>query len=505
MILLLIKVDFRLEPEVYCCSDDFDYFSHAETIAVDFDFNYDNQLGDYKYERFYKNNKSAPLGFVGSGLLAAPFLFIGNLLDKFVDTNQFVSFKLFLYSFSSILYLLFSIHYLLKIKNIIYPTFKNIHLIILFLGSGISYYAFERFSMTHVYEVFTVTMISYFSIKSAADKDGKNKNLIYLSLFTFLSLNVRWVNYFIFLIPIFLPQIINKEKFNPYKYKIYNFSNLFFLILTLFINSRIYGKVTLNPNYVYSSGVVDNSLWIFNDIAKTVKSFFIILFSQEFGIFYFSPILFLGLIISIILFFNSPKNIPVILCNLSFFQIFIIVVIWQSTAASYGYRYLLCLTPIALILFLDFYKKLNLNFKNVILNFALIISVFSFFSTLFFETTYLTQLSIDEQINSFGTLGKYTQPQYLKGYIYSVASLNAYLKIFTTSFLGLVFFNIIFNIISPEIFFNFLSSLGLNMQNDKTVSLLSKYESINEIFIILSLLFVFLIFKAITKFINLKN
>ena len=192
---------------------------------------------------------------------------------------------------------------MLKIKNIIYPTFKNIHLIILFLGSGISYYAFERFSMTHVYEVFTVTMISYFSIKSAADKDGKNKNLIYLSLFTFLSLNVRWVNYFIFLIPIFLPQIINKEKFNPYKYKIYNFSNLFFLILTLFINSRIYGKVTLNPNYVYSSGVVDNSLWIFNDIAKTVKSFFIILFSQEFGIFYFSPILFLGLIISIILFF----------------------------------------------------------------------------------------------------------------------------------------------------------------------------------------------------------
>ena len=70
----------------------------------------------------YKNNKSAPLGFVGSGLLAAPFLFIGNLLDKFVDTNQFVSFKLFLYSFSSILYFIISIHYLLKIKNIIYPT-----------------------------------------------------------------------------------------------------------------------------------------------------------------------------------------------------------------------------------------------------------------------------------------------------------------------------------------------------------------------------------------------
>ena len=36
---------------------------------------------------------------------------------------------------------------------------------ILVLGVGISYYAFERYSMTHVYEAFSLTMLIYFSIK----------------------------------------------------------------------------------------------------------------------------------------------------------------------------------------------------------------------------------------------------------------------------------------------------------------------------------------------------
>ena len=38
IVLLFTKIDFRLKTDITCCSDDFDYFIHAETIVEDFDF-----------------------------------------------------------------------------------------------------------------------------------------------------------------------------------------------------------------------------------------------------------------------------------------------------------------------------------------------------------------------------------------------------------------------------------------------------------------------------------
>lgn len=73
VILLFTKIDFRLKTDITCCGDDFDYFIHAETIAEDFDFDYSNQLDGFEKARHSKV-KPAPFGFLGSGLLASPFL-----------------------------------------------------------------------------------------------------------------------------------------------------------------------------------------------------------------------------------------------------------------------------------------------------------------------------------------------------------------------------------------------------------------------------------------------
>ena len=79
LFLLLVKTDYRLGSTINCCGDDFDYYSHAYTVAVDFDFNYENQIPEYSKFYFTNGEKIAPVGFSGSGLLAAPFLFIGNI------------------------------------------------------------------------------------------------------------------------------------------------------------------------------------------------------------------------------------------------------------------------------------------------------------------------------------------------------------------------------------------------------------------------------------------
>ena len=42
--LLFLKTDYRFESTVNCCGDDHDYYIHSETIAIDRDLDYSNQL-----------------------------------------------------------------------------------------------------------------------------------------------------------------------------------------------------------------------------------------------------------------------------------------------------------------------------------------------------------------------------------------------------------------------------------------------------------------------------
>ena len=71
VLLIFLKIDFRLISEISCCGDDFDYYIHAKTIAIDGDLDYSNNLPDDPY--FYKyKGKLAPKGFVGTGILSSP-------------------------------------------------------------------------------------------------------------------------------------------------------------------------------------------------------------------------------------------------------------------------------------------------------------------------------------------------------------------------------------------------------------------------------------------------
>ena len=37
VILLFLKIDYRFKLDWECCTDEFDYYAHAKTIALDFD------------------------------------------------------------------------------------------------------------------------------------------------------------------------------------------------------------------------------------------------------------------------------------------------------------------------------------------------------------------------------------------------------------------------------------------------------------------------------------
>ena len=63
----MIKTDFRLISEINCCGDDFEYFIHAQTIAVDGDFDYTNQILNSSNARFSYNDKIVLLDLLVQG------------------------------------------------------------------------------------------------------------------------------------------------------------------------------------------------------------------------------------------------------------------------------------------------------------------------------------------------------------------------------------------------------------------------------------------------------
>lgn len=492
-LLLILKIDYRFIENVECCGDDHDYYIHAETIALDFDLDYTNQLAGNENSRYNNNDKIAPIGFIGSGILSSPFLFIGDILQSyyseiFDDQEQLFNFRIILYSLSTIFY--FFLTYLLTIKSlkVLNLKFKPFEVLIFFLGSGISYYAFERYSMTHIYEAFMSILILYCSLNFYL---SKKPNFIYAFLIPFLifiGISVRWVNYFFFLIPFFAYAFISKNQ--TIKNRLINqpisyFSTLVAIILFFWHTKTLYGEITFNPQFVYGvSGNIEKflnspgSLGFF--IYETFKNILVIFFSEEFGLIWFSPILFFTFLFVFVNIFIKGKDklIFKILLFLSYVQIISIVLMWKSTASSYGFRYLFCLIPISIIIYYDYSSKYKFFLVD---KYILFFSIFSFFSILFFETTVDTQLSLDPILNSFGKLSKYSQPNYLTGYLTSIITFDSYLKIFTTSFLGAIFFKILLSIFGISSLLSILSELGLPVENNDFIIYLNNISKISNI------------------------
>jgi len=119
----------------------------------------------------------------------------------------------------------------------------------------------------------------------------------------------------------------------------------------------------------------------------------------------------------------------------------------------------------------------------------ILLSLFSFLSTIYFETTFQTQLSLDRVTNSWGELSRYSQPEYLTGYLASFSNFESYLKIFTTSFLGAIFFKFIIQISSIDQLNNILNQAGLPVENGDFQALLNKLEQISWSRLLVVLLF----------------
>jgi len=493
LLLLSFRTDYRYINEINCCGDDHSYFVHTETIAEDFDFDYSNQIEFIDGKVYKYQEKIAPLGFVGAGILASPFMFIGNILDNifsnlgFIDQDN-MNYKILLYSFSPIFYFAFSYYLFVKIIKTLDININLNWILLIFFGTGIHYYAFERYSMTHIYEFFTVTLIIYF-LTNFYKKSIKSENVIagvipYLFLINYL---VRYVNYFVFLLPFWINKV-NKNKMGKRKLiknKFFIINSIFASLIFMYLSNLIYGRVSFRPLLAYNKQTFPlisetfTSVDIFgseNVFIYYLKNLVQIFITQEFGIILFIPIIFITLLFltkELLLDFkkNYFKNFFVFA---SIGSLIFLVLIWRTVASAFGMRYLYSLIPLCLYLFINYFYKITKTERIYLITF----SIFSLLSVLFFETNVSTSLSEVDQINSFGKLTRYAQPLYFSGVLKSLFSFDSYQIIFATSLFGGTILKILFVVFSKDQVLYTLEGVGLNISNGDVINLFNKINNI---------------------------
>lgn len=440
---LFTRIDYRITPWGNSSTvDDASYYFHSLTIVNDFDFDYSNQISSSQKNAYFKtiNGTFVPKHAVGPGLLSSPFLLLGKFLSG-LNINEF-----FIYSLSPIFYLMISFLMLLQVLNL---KFKKdmITYTLIFVGSGILYFAFERFSMSHIYEFFCVTLLIFLSEKFLKNVEKRfSKSLIFLiGLISILSFTVKWINYFIPLVPIYY-LLLKKEVSILQKYILKNYFfylGIFFGVIIFLIHTKIiYGIFTFNPSKVYDPGnkrlesffnaFINMPFQFFKEVAlDTLK----ITFSFEFGIFYFNPIIFY-LVYKIFNSFWKRKFLFGTLLSVLLFFPFLSHILLRTTASSFGFRYLLVLIPIGIVTYFE------LENNNWINRYLILFSSYAIFAFLFFETTQFATLS--ENINVFGNNHLYSQPNMFTGVIKSLFYFKSYLIIVFTSYFGVLILKFLF-------------------------------------------------------------
>ena len=201
------------------------------------------------------------------------------------------------------------------------------------------------------------------------------------------------------------------------------------------------------------------------------------------------------------LFFNvyyllQKKYLLFFYISIALFSNIAIINLWQSLGSSYGFRYLYSLIPLGIfILYASNFRLKEKIFKFYLLPF----SIFGLFSVFIFEATPYVQLTTYEVVNSFGRTIRYSQPEYLPGVFQSLFIIDGYLKLFATSFFGLIVFKLFIIAFEVNGFYDFLDSLGLPLENQDFVILIEKLEIITSLQIAVFTFVVYLCTRQLVK------
>ena len=231
-----------------------------------------------------------------------------------------------------------------------------------------------------------------------------------------------------------------------------------------------------------------------NNIVLALKTLLILLFTKEFGLFFFTPIIFIGFL-SLIVFIYKKKFKLFFLVSFAHLIPFLGILVFQNTSYSYGFRYMFSLIGLNIFIYFKFFNQ-----NKLITYYLIFFSIFGVFSQLIFETSEYTVLSTNYVMNSFGQETLYANPEYLNGVFKSSTIFDSYLNIVFTSFLGVLIIKILSLFIDP---FEFISQF--RSINEDIELLINNSVEISWIYLFIVFILLFLIVRSLSKQISFNN
>ena len=451
--------------EVYDNWDASSYLSHAFTLGLDGDLNYTNEP-TFLLNGCINPAKTSPCHPVGAGMLAAPFVALFSIVDRIqghgilADHTRYLgSWSYFAVEFASAFYFLAGIA---LYQRALRPWIRPLVTAIICLSTGILPYVVFKFAFGHAYEFFAHALILYALVRLYGSSTTRQRVLstIVLVIGSASAIFIRFVDIGYLSLPVMLALVfhwLDHETSSVLKRRavvfcLWSYGGILasFAVVSLFYSMN-FGIPWPRADYFYLENRYSYTgrLELLLLIASYVKNIPALLFSSEFGLFYTYPVLLPAFVAVTFLWLRNLRREPVAwtLWLLSFGWgvgiPLVIVLLWQTTASVYGYRYLLPALPFLLLAFALFLQvgrterrygrdgSWTVGATTLVLGMGAVLAGISLFAQ--FGFLKLPGFSIAPQTNVFGVRHLFSPKGYMDAVFASILNVRVWMELYRMS------------------------------------------------------------------------
>lgn len=339
--------------------DDYDYLAHSTALVYgEFPF----------YDKEYHFGEQRPLGSIGPGLMAAPFVLGFSLFDRMAGSpiteqrspgslrNSWTQFG---FIFATQFYFWLACFFLFQgIKKFIDESFAANAIILMVLCQGIPLFVFRRPLFSHAFEFFLQSVMVFFLCLSGAEQKfslQRPRNALLLGFLLSLMVLVRLNNLFAAMAwPVVL--MLN-QNIDPRKRTFWKTVGLIGIAFLLSIAAFKIWPDVANPAAGYQK-YLKELLLVWESPDFYIKRLAHILFAVDWGLLYAAPLLFVGLTACFRL--KLPLKKEILICLMPMAVNLYITMMWKTQGGWYGYRYLIpSLAPLLVLPFAFYLKRLD--------------------------------------------------------------------------------------------------------------------------------------------------
>jgi hypothetical protein len=344
--------------------DGVSYLSHSMTLGLDGDLDYRNEASVLLAEGRMNPSGTAPPHPMGPGILAAPFVAAFSLIDRanghpvVTDRTAYVgSWSYFGMQFATVFYFLAGIAlYQIALRRWVSPFIVAVAVV----SAGLLYYVTQQFAFGHAYEFFTLALLTATCLGLCHTNEQWQIGALVVAIGAsiFLALMTRWVNYGALAVPLLtiMTHYLIERQGRYRRALLLSYAGVVGgLAAVALFHLWAFGIVWPTPEYFYGSTLkVPDGLALPLVAIERLANVPLLLFSSEFGLIWTFPVLPMAAVAAAFLFLRHVrKDMSWALWAAAFTWCvgvpLVIVLLWQTTASAYGYRFLLPAMPAALL------------------------------------------------------------------------------------------------------------------------------------------------------------